>query len=52
VRLHTAHATGWDKRFEFAELKRKFPSLGTQEDEELLLDKERVAKKPKIVSQV
>lgn len=38
----------WDKRFEFAELKRKFPSLGTKEDEELLLDKERVAKKPKI----
>ncbi|KAG2040570.1 enhancer of polycomb-like-domain-containing protein [Suillus americanus] len=38
----------WDKRFEFAELKRKFPSLGTKEDEELLLDKERVVKKPKI----
>ncbi|KAG1758564.1 enhancer of polycomb-like-domain-containing protein [Suillus occidentalis] len=38
----------WDKRFEFAELKRKFPSLGTKEDEELLLDKERVAKKPKV----
>lgn len=38
----------WDKRFEFAELKRKFPSLGTKEDEELLHDKERVAKKPKI----
>ncbi|KAG1815349.1 enhancer of polycomb-like-domain-containing protein [Suillus variegatus] len=40
----------WEKRFEFAELKRKFPSLGTKEDEELLLDKERVAKKPKIES--
>ncbi|KAG2335882.1 hypothetical protein BDR05DRAFT_953751 [Suillus weaverae] len=40
----------WDKRFEFAELKHKFPSLGTKEDEELLLDKERVAKKPKIMS--
>ncbi|KAG0691990.1 hypothetical protein DFH29DRAFT_1009672 [Suillus ampliporus] len=32
----------------FAELKHKFPSLGTKEDEELLFDKERVAKKPKI----
>ncbi|KAG1850825.1 enhancer of polycomb-like-domain-containing protein [Suillus subalutaceus] len=40
----------WDKRFEFAELKRKFPSLGTKEEEELLLDKERVVKKPKIES--
>ncbi|KAJ8579381.1 hypothetical protein M405DRAFT_848265, partial [Rhizopogon salebrosus TDB-379] len=38
----------WDKRLEFIELKRKFPSLGTKEDEELLLDKERVVKKPKI----
>jgi len=38
----------WDKRLEFAELKRKFPSLGTKEDEELLLDKDRVVKKPKI----
>jgi len=38
----------WDKRLEFAELKRKFPSLGTKEDEELLLDKGGVAKKPKI----
>lgn len=38
----------WDKRFEFAEHKRKFPSLGTKEDDELLIDKERVAKKPKI----
>ncbi|KAJ8588901.1 hypothetical protein M405DRAFT_862573 [Rhizopogon salebrosus TDB-379] len=38
----------WDKRLEFIELKRKFPSLGTKEDEELLLNKERVVKKPKI----
>jgi enhancer of polycomb-like protein len=38
----------WDKRSEFIELKHKFPSLGTKEDEELLLDKERVVKKPKI----
>ncbi|KAG2133579.1 uncharacterized protein EDB93DRAFT_1254792 [Suillus bovinus] len=30
--------------------KHKFPSLGTKEDKELLLDKERVAKKPKIES--
>ncbi|KAG1840990.1 hypothetical protein F4604DRAFT_1939718 [Suillus subluteus] len=29
----------WDTCFEFTELKRKFPSLGTKEEEELLLDK-------------
>lgn len=38
----------WEKRIEFADLKRKFPSLSTKEDEELLHDKERVVKKPKI----
>lgn len=37
----------WHKRLEFAELKRKFPSLSTKEDDELLQDKERVVKKPK-----
>ncbi|KAI6018157.1 enhancer of polycomb-like-domain-containing protein [Pisolithus microcarpus] len=40
----------WEKRLEFADLKRKFPSLSTKEDEELLHDKERVVKKPKIES--
>lgn len=40
----------WDKRLEFAELKRKFPALGTKEDEELLYEKERVAKKPRVES--
>ncbi|KAG1845349.1 hypothetical protein F4604DRAFT_1937013 [Suillus subluteus] len=29
----------WDMHFEFTELKCKFPSLGTKEEEELLLDK-------------
>ncbi|TFY53253.1 hypothetical protein EVG20_g10201, partial [Dentipellis fragilis] len=38
----------WDKREELANLKRKFPSLGAKEDEELFYDKERVAKKPKV----
>lgn len=37
----------WEKRLEFAELKRKFPSLSTKDDDELLHDKERVVKKPK-----
>ncbi|KIJ67208.1 hypothetical protein HYDPIDRAFT_25680 [Hydnomerulius pinastri MD-312] len=38
----------WEKRLEFVELKRKFPSLSTKEDDELLHDKERVAKKPRV----
>lgn len=38
----------WEKRHEFAELKRKFPSLGTKEEDELLHDKERVVKKTKL----
>lgn len=38
----------WEKRLEFVEVKRKFPSLGTKEDDELLHDKERVAKKPRL----
>jgi hypothetical protein len=38
----------WEKREDFASLKRKFPSLlNPKEDEELLYDKERVVKKPK-----
>ncbi|KAG8215759.1 enhancer of polycomb-like-domain-containing protein [Butyriboletus roseoflavus] len=40
----------WEKRLEFAELKRKFPALGTKEDEELLHEKERVTKKPRVES--
>ena len=40
----------WEKRLEFAELKRKFPTLGTKEDEELLHEKERVVKKPRVES--
>ncbi|KZT21983.1 hypothetical protein NEOLEDRAFT_1072458 [Neolentinus lepideus HHB14362 ss-1] len=35
----------WEKRLAFVELKMKFPALGAKEDEELLFDKERVAKK-------
>ncbi|KAH7886603.1 enhancer of polycomb-like-domain-containing protein [Phlebopus sp. FC_14] len=38
----------WEKRFDFVELKRKLPSLGTKDDEELLHDKERVVKKPRM----
>ncbi|KAG6329589.1 hypothetical protein ID866_9500, partial [Astraeus odoratus] len=37
----------WEKRLEFVDLKRKFQSLSTKEEEELLYDKGRVAKKPK-----
>ena len=40
----------WEKRLEFAELKRKFPVLGNKEDEELLHEKERVVKKPRVES--
>ena len=36
-----------EKKLEFAELKRKFPSLSTKDDDELLHDKERAVKKPK-----
>lgn len=45
----SAHETRslWEKRMQFVDLKRKFPALGTKEDEELLFDKERVAKRPK-----
>jgi hypothetical protein len=38
----------WEKREDFANLKRKFPSLlNAKEDEELFYDKERVIKKAK-----
>ncbi|KAI0072088.1 hypothetical protein K474DRAFT_1686787 [Panus rudis PR-1116 ss-1] len=37
----------WIERFMLADHKRKFPSLGTKEDEELLQDKERPPKRPK-----
>ena len=36
----------WDKRCNLVDLKRRFPGLGTKEDEDLFYDKERVAKKP------
>ena len=42
-----AHAV-WDKRFAFAELKRKFPTLSSKDEEELLYDRERVVKRPKL----
>lgn len=38
----------WNQRIAFSDLKRKFPTLSTKEDEELLVDKERVPKKPKV----
>lgn len=37
----------WEKRFALVDIKRKFPILGTKEDEELFQDKERVLKKIK-----
>ncbi|KAH7923575.1 hypothetical protein BV22DRAFT_1015104 [Leucogyrophana mollusca] len=37
-----------EKRLEFVDLKRKFPSLGVKEDDELLYDKERAVKKIKV----
>ncbi len=43
----------WEKREDFANLKRKFPSLlNAKEDEELFYDKERVVKKPKPTEQM
>ena len=36
-----------EKRLEFAALKRKFPSLNTNDNDQLLHDKERVVKTPK-----
>lgn len=42
----------WEKREDFANLKRKFPSLlNAREDEELFYDKERVVKKIKPAEQ-
>ena len=38
----------WNQRIIFTDLKRKFPALSTKEDDELLVDKERVLKKPKV----
>jgi enhancer of polycomb-like protein len=35
----------WEKRAVLADLKRKCPSLGDKNDEELLIDKERPAKR-------
>lgn len=45
--LHNARAV-WEKRMTIVDLKRKFPMLGDKADEELLYDKERVVKKPKL----
>lgn len=43
----------WEKREDFANLKRKFPSLlNAKEDEELFYDKERVIKKVKPADQM
>ena len=38
----------WESRFSFIDLKRKFPSFGSKEDEELFHDKERVPKRIKV----
>ena len=39
----------WERRQAFVDLKRKFPTLGGREEEDLLFDKERIPKKPKPV---
>lgn len=42
------HGSGvWESRFLLIDLKRKFPTLGAKEDEELFYDRERVPKKIK-----
>jgi hypothetical protein len=42
----------WEKREDFANLKRKFPSLlNAKEEEDLFYDKERVIKKPRPADQ-
>ena len=38
----------WNRRLPILELKRNFAALGSKEDDELLVDKERVSKKSKI----
>ncbi len=38
----------WDRRQTLADVKRAHPSLGTKEDDELFLDKERPPKKPRV----
>jgi enhancer of polycomb-like protein len=38
----------WEKRLAVVELKRKYPTLGVKEDDELLYDKERVVKRAKM----
>jgi hypothetical protein len=38
----------WEKRLKVVELKRKFPTLGEKADEELLQDKERPPKVPRV----
>jgi len=37
--------TVWEKRLAFTDLKRKFPALNDKIDDELLVDKERPAKR-------
>ncbi|KAI1789011.1 enhancer of polycomb-like-domain-containing protein [Ganoderma leucocontextum] len=44
-----AHAGNlWGRRQTLADVKRAYPSLGTKEDDELFLDKERPPKKPRV----
>ena len=43
--IHSASV--WESRLALVDLKRKFPALGSKDDEELFYDKERVPKKPK-----
>ena len=43
--IHSASV--WESRIALVDLKRKFPTLGTKEDEEYFYDKERIPKKPK-----
>jgi hypothetical protein len=40
--------TVWEKRLAYVDLKRKFPSLNDKIGDELLVDKERPAKRPEV----
>ena len=42
-----SNAKTCEKRLEFVELKRKFPSLSTKDEDELLHDKEDLVTKPR-----
>ena len=46
--VHTAAHVVWDRRQAFVDLKRANPALGSKDDDELLMDREKQPKKPKV----